>query len=295
MWQKDLERIHSVKAIKEDIQFYVGYTLNDYIDHGVELLKEYVNTQYGYQSKEHRVDTFYKHNNFYELVEEVFVTILGVGMQPQHFTSVVGKLANTIQGMDDYLDKVKTISEVIAVLCETDVYDIISAKYSEDKRLSVKANIELSDDLVFRINSKHYIPPMLCKPNEINKITDSPYKTIYKPLVLKHYNKHDRPLATDAINILNSTAWSIDESVLSIEEQPKAGLDEKGLKQFEVFKQQSNEVINILLNEGNKFYIPNFYDKRGREYMAGYHINLQGSEYRKALMNLHKKEIIPLD
>ena len=302
MNQVDLENTHSVAYIKKDIEFYVGYKLDDYINHGIELLKEYVAKKYGYQSKQTRVDLFDEHNVFEDVVTEVFVTVVAVGFVEQEFTSLVGKLAHIIKGMDDYFDRAKTISEVLAVLCETDVYDILPAKYSEENRLSIRSNIELSDALIERINNRHYIPPMLVKPNTINKISDSPYKTIHKPLILKYYNQHHRPLATDAINILNSIEWSIDKNVFhNIEEQFKEVLNEKKkarkerLRQFEVFKAQSNDVINMLIANGNKFYLPNFYDKRGREYMGGSHVNLQGSEYRKALMNLTKKETIPLD
>jgi hypothetical protein len=302
MNQVELENIHSVKCIKKAIEFWVDYKLNDHIEHGIELLKNYTLKTYGYQSKQARVDLFEKHNTFEEIVTEVFITVLAVGFVEQEFTSLVGKLAHIIKGMDDYFDRAKTISEVLAVLCETDVYDILSAKYSEENRLSIRSNIKISDALIERINNRHYIPPMLVKPNTINKISDSPYKTIHKPLVLKYYNQHHRPLATDAINILNSIEWSIDKNVFhNIQEQFKEVLNEKKktrkkrLRQFKLFKAQSNAVINILIANGNKFYIPHFYDKRGREYMGGYHVNLQGSEYRKALMNLTKKETIPLD
>ena len=112
MNQVDLENTHSVAYIKKDIEFYVGYKLDDYINHGIELLKEYVAKKYGYQSKQTRVDLFDENNVFEDVVTEVFVTVVAVGFVEQEFTSLVGKLAHIIKGMDDYFDRAKTISEV---------------------------------------------------------------------------------------------------------------------------------------------------------------------------------------
>ena len=42
----------------------------------------------------------------------------------------------------------------------------------------------------------------------------------------------------------------------------------------------------------HKFWLQNKVDKRGRIYTSGYHLNPQGSSFKKAMLNLKKKEIV---
>lgn len=294
--QKATEFKHSHKSLIKDLEVYLQYNFMDKIHEGVQLLVDYCTKRYSYKSKNNRVQTFSDNNDPYEIVTSVFVQTLSCNV-PNQFTKVSGNLAHIVKGMDDYMDRVKTISEVIAVLCQTDVYDIIPARFSEENRLSIISNLEIPDHIMDRIKAIHFVPPMLVPPKKVECNTDSPYLTdcVYKPLILKHYNCHNQYLNTHAINTLNSIAWSLDTFVLGIDEEPDPDFDEYQLEQFIKFTETSKQVYQYLLDNGNKFYLPHFLDARGREYMRGYHVNLQGSEYRKALMNLAHKEIIPLD
>ena len=47
-----------------------------------------------------------------------------------------------------------------------------------------------------------------------------------------------------------------------------------------------------MLYHGNKFWLQNKVDKRGRIYTSGYHISPQGSSFKKAMINLANKEIV---
>jgi DNA-directed RNA polymerase len=67
---------------------------------------------------------------------------------------------------------------------------------------------------------------------------------------------------------------------------------QKRQKQAQVFYETSYEVMQGLLTLGNEFWITNKYDRRGRTYSIGYHINPQGTDYNKAVLELSRKEVI---
>ena len=56
------------------------------------------------------------------------------------------------------------------------------------------------------------------------------------------------------------------------------------------YKRQSYYFYSLMANQGNKFYFGNKVDKRGRIYTQGYHINLQGTPFKKASLNFANKE-----
>ena len=56
-------------------------------------------------------------------------------------------------------------------------------------------------------------------------------------------------------------------------------------------KSQDDPVIN---NQNNKFWLKHSLDTRGRTYCNGYLINYQGASYKKAIVQLHDKEVVRL-
>ena len=60
-------------------------------------------------------------------------------------------------------------------------------------------------------------------------------------------------------------------------------------------ERESMKVFAMLINEGNRFYLTHKYDKRGRTYCQGYHVSYQGNTYRKAILQLADKELVPVE
>ena len=126
-----------------------------------------------------------------------------------------------------------------------------------------------------------YLPPMKAKPLNWSNNENGGWLWESKHLVLgSKFNRHDEPLAYDAINKLQSIAWEIDPDTYLFEQQTN----------HMVNKKQFLKVINEYL--GTHFYFVWRYDSRGRSYSSGYDINLQSNEYGKSLLSLHKKEVI---
>ena len=126
-----------------------------------------------------------------------------------------------------------------------------------------------------------YLPPMKAKPLNWSNNENGGWLWESKHLVLgSKFNRHDEPLAYDAINKLQSVAWEIDPDTYLFEQQTN----------HMVNKKQFLKVINEYL--GTHFYFVWRYDSRGRSYSSGYDINLQSNEYGKSLLSLHNKEVI---
>jgi hypothetical protein len=99
------------------------------------------------------------------------------------------------------------------------------------------------------------------------------------------------------INKLQDVAWEINEDVLyHIKDTLKPDDSLTQLEQREREKAyilrnlETDNIIDYLLENGNKFYFGWKYDKRGRSYSQGYHINPQGNAYRKAMLSYADKE-----
>jgi DNA-directed RNA polymerase len=50
--------------------------------------------------------------------------------------------------------------------------------------------------------------------------------------------------------------------------------------------------MDLMFTAGNRFYMTHKYDKRGRTYSQGYHINPQGNDWNKAVIEFADKEVI---
>jgi len=65
---------------------------------------------------------------------------------------------------------------------------------------------------------------------------------------------------------------------------------EKRLKAFEKYDESSKDVIQALSQLRDKFWLTHKYDRRGRTYCQGYHINYQGNPWNKAVVEFANKE-----
>ena len=119
-------------------------------------------------------------------------------------------------------------------------------------------------------------------------------------IILGRGNNHKGYLNKRAINKLQSVAWEIvtdiiddikdtikpsDEPLTAYEEADRA-------HSFKVRDRETNTVVDYLLENGNRFFFGWKYDKRGRSYSQGYHVNPQGNEYRKAMLQFADKELL---
>ncbi len=104
----------------------------------------------------------------------------------------------------------------------------------------------------------------------------------------------------NTLNKLQQVPWSINEDILHLlsdtlkpSEKPISALEQRNREiSYNLRDRETNDVIDYLLENGNKFYFNWKLDARGRMYSQGYHINIQGNEYRKAMLSFANKELL---
>lgn len=261
---------------------------DSYIEKGIDLVSDYRSKEY-WDSKNKRVEALDGLLNS-TLVNIVFIAVMTSG-KPQPYQGVATKIAHQLK-YDDIMDGVRTASELLAVLCQCDAFDIIGPNSSATGSLMIKSNLVPSQKIIDKINHMHYMPPMICEPLEVTNKSTSGHLTVDSNVVLKEHNKDVQVDNFVALNIANQIAFSLDENMLGYEEELKEGLTPDACQNALIRTEETYDVIDTLLEHGNKFYFTHKYDARFRMYSQGYHINYQSDEYRKSLINLHTKEII---
>lgn len=260
------------------------------VSQGVLLLKTWMNQDY-FESKNSRLKQLSK-LDLDSLVWDIFVFI-GHLTKPELFTSIVGMLAGKC-GFDEKVDGIRTMSEIIAVLCETDAYDL--NKPSKKDSFYLINRLPISKRLIDFIKNSRYLPPMIVKPLKLTHNRSSGYLTIKgDSLILgDKRNHHDGDICLDVLNTMNGVALDLDREFLkTCEENPNFELDTQEKKEdWLKFKKQSYYFYSLLSNQGGKVYFTHKVDKRGRIYAQGYNVSTQGTSFKKAMLELHHKEVV---
>jgi len=249
-------------------------------------------------TKRERCYTLGQYNNTPDIMTYIAVGAMKSSQgKPVPIHGMVEYVARRLEGFDDHMDAVRTASELIAVGANSDLYDTIAARDSETGSLMIRSRWSLDLSTEQYIADTMYLPPMLCPPNEITNNTTSGYlNPVAESVILKPHNHHNKPTGLDALNIANSVAFELDEFVLNnYEETPTKLLDTvEKVKNFQLLKNSSKKVYKMLKNQGNLFWFSWRFDKRGRMYSQGYHVNIQSTEYKKALISLSRKEHVSI-
>ena len=258
------------------------------ISHGVSLLEEWQNQSY-YTSKDKRLDQL-GDLDLHELVTKIMQGIAYV-QKPELFTSVSAQLASRLQ-FSDKPEAIATMAEMLAVLCETDMFDII--KESRQASLMIESRIPLSQELLQFIDNTTFQLPMVCSPEYVDHNRKSGYLSYNDSLILGSGNHHEGDLCLDVINLQNNIPLKLNIEFLKEQEMlPNFKIvTPEQREQWEAFKHASHRIWLLIYNQGNKFYLTNKVDKRGRLYSVGYHINTQGNQFQKAMVELADEEVV---
>lgn len=295
MLTDDMQKANEYRFAKQHIDKYMrDYVLSDVevlplLDKGVDLLTEWVNTEFGYDSKNLRISAL-RGMDLRELVVDLVVASAYCQTE-ELFTSFTARMAG-ILGWDDKKASITTIAEITAVLCDTDLYDLTQT--NRFGSWNIISNITLSLQLQEYIANCAYLPPLVHKPRKLRHNKDTPYLTIGQDSVILNKGHHNDDVCLDVLDSKNSVALCLDLEFLStVEEMPNNELDtpEKQTMWLNM-KRQSHEFYLLMAGQGNKFYLHHKYDKRGRIYANGYHISTQGAPYKKAMLEFSNKEVV---
>ena len=144
--------------------------------------------------------------------------------------------------------------------------------------------------------------PMVVRPKKVRTNKDNGYLNSQGSLILKN-NHHDDDVCLDHINRVNQVKFTINHDVARLVknewrnlDKPKEGESREDFdrrkRAFEKYDRTARDVMEIITRHGEEFYLTHKYDKRGRTYCQGYHVNYQGAAWNKAVVQFANKEII---
>jgi hypothetical protein len=273
--------------ILEDINKSLDFGLKAIHTKLLKALDTYLSNSY-YESKNKRIANL----RCKFLDETIAIEILIIALQLDTWSMIqqpVGKLAAVLNYKDEW-EGVRIAADLIGLAVNIDLLDI---EKDADNNHTVKSRYGLDDTVIDFIRETKYLPPMIVPPKKLRFNSSCGYLTIKESIILGAGNHHEEHQALDILNILNKVRFSLDEDVLKLKEEPsKKCVTTTQKNEFNRMAKESRKVYKDLLAFGNVFYLTNKVDKRGRIYSQGYHVNIQSSEYKKALLNFTRKELI---
>ena len=161
---------------------------------------------------------------------------------------------------------------------------------------------EISPELQAELDRFQFPLPMVVPPLPVQSNLDTGYITERASVILRN-NYHEDDVCLDHINRLNKTSLSLNLDVARTIQNKWRGLDkqkpdeswqdfQRRRKAFNKYDRVAKDVISLLLQEGNQIYLTHRYDKRGRTYCVGFHINYQGTDWNKAIIEFSHKELV---
>lgn len=295
--QEIIENTFNKKLLREKLEHIVITEYPEYLDKALELVNEYVAKDY-YPSKNARIEKLKEHD-----LEKLVISLIAGTMQCQvayPFTAICGELAGAVKGFNQP-DAVKTVGELLAVMCNSDAYDI---NRRSDDSFELVSRLEISEKVLHWIENTQYLPPMIVKPLEVKNNRDTGYLTVKDSLVLGKGNHHDGDICLDVINTANSVQLKLDTQFVSSYElefnpstKPKReAVTPMGLRtaveNFGLYKKMTYRTMSMIAQTQNEFYLTHRVDKRGRLYSCGYHLATQGTAYNKACIEFCEEEFI---
>jgi len=264
-------------------------------------IEEYMSKAY-YTSKNNRI-TMLKKYDVEDIAIQLFMCVLPINNGHRTVEPIQGIATELgLQFYSNQLEAVKTGAELLAICESCGLYTILSS-FSEEHMHDtavIKPNYMLEEDTLRAIHTTMFMPPMLCEPLPWKDNDNGGFLLSNSSCVLGSGNDVEQHQALDVLNKLQSIKWTLNETMLLEEELPSKPLDMNNPSDIRKAKQHSDRCIqsqfiyDLMLKENNEFYFIWKYDKRGRIYSQGYDINLQGSEYKKSIIEFAHKELVTL-
>lgn len=292
MNQTELELKYSKKYIQSAILDYVDMEDPKFKAMNWEI-RLYLSEKYSYDSKNRRV----AHVRGLEIpIDQLVLEIITATILAKEIVPVQGictRLAN-IFNFEDTLDGIKTAAELLAVTEKCGYFELWSFDHALNKTgtLGISSSIAIPAELQEELDLIQYLPPMVEPPNDWVSNREGGFHSFSESCILGSMNHHKDTQALDALNILQGNEYQLNQYVLEeLEELPSEDITTPAqISQWKMQLDQSGKLYQDY--KDIPFYFTWKYDKRGRMYSQGYHVNIQGSEYKRALIDLSQKEYV---
>lgn len=269
--------------ISKDIQDYLRVKYANEIDSLTTALGEYISQSY-WDSKNERLQAINK-----DLTKVILNILTRVVLIASDYVPLLTICSSISFGLSRYHD-IQTCADILHLINQTELImvDVVDTRYY------IRSNMELSDELVNRLNIMCVLPPMLVKPRTLRHNKCSGYLTINKDSLIlgDKENYHDEAISLDVLNTLNQQAFQLDLDICYKFQKEFTGdkTDEIAIKSYEKAKEQFEYFRDVI--QDKTIFFTHKVDKRGRIYSQGYQFNTQGSSYEKACINLKTKEFV---
>ena len=253
-------------------------------------IETYLNQQYSYDSKNDRVSEISVES--LDIAYHLAANIMRCNGKITPVQGICTSLAPLLNSK--LLDGVRTAAEILAV-CEGKLYDLLAHDYEENPTgtLAIQPKLRPGLEVLSRIEEFMYIPPLVIPPKKWVSNKGGGLHTQEESCILGTHNHHKKTQALDCLNILQAIEWELDSKIIQLKEEPNKVLDTPDkIIQFKIMKITSSRVYKEYT--AVPFYFMWKFDKRGRMYSSGYHINFQSTDYKKALLSFTKQEVITL-
>jgi probable DNA-directed RNA polymerase len=174
---------------------------------------------------------------------------------------------------DETILAIKTGAEILSI-CDGLGYEIERPVYGEGNTFMVHCHLDRLREVLALQALEFYPMPELAIP-------DCP-KSNAQVLLGHRENRHENTLNMSVLSILGSVGYKLTDIAKEIEEKPEGVID----TDWDTYLEQC-EIVKTELSS-KPFYFKWAYDKRGRVYSKGYHINIQANEYHKACLQFSK-------
>lgn len=239
----------------------------------------------------------YEDINFIGFFEHIGIDPkLGIDAMVQMALHKRADLPTLVGSLHHHSDNAQVITDALLTMAENDCFDYDP---TIDKFIVIYG---ISDDVALELESFQYPLPIVSEPKLVKCNTDTGYYVGKGSIILKK-NHHDMDVCLDHINRMNNIRLSINWDVAKFVKNKWSSLDkpkegetrqefEKRVRAFEKYDRTAKDVMELVTKEGNEFSLGHKYDKRGRTYSQGYHINYQGTSWNKAVIEFTDKELV---
>ena len=291
--QIEVEYKYSRKHVQNVILCEIDRTTVSFFKMTVAIRDYIYNPDYTYIAKINNVQHLQNHKLS---IEEIALEIL-IAVLPLSNIESIQKPAARLASILGYEDEVAGISVALSLLTVTegDYFDIYAHdhEYNLTGTIGIMSNVRLSESAIQELEIAQYLPPMLETPEDWTDNSHGGYQTVNTSAISGKFNHHNNPIGLDVLNILQHIGYVLNRDIVKRQEVPKAQPKSPLAKRmFRELKRKSRYWYRFFGK--NVFYFVWRFDKRGRIYSSGYHINPQSFEYKKALIDFAKTQIIEI-
>lgn len=199
-------------------------------------------------------------------------------------------------------------ADMILKAAEADIVDIETRQTVDEltgrllKWHDVLVRYEVTEDVQKALDQFQFPLPMIVPPEPVHHNRQTGYQTIKGSIILKN-NHHEDDVCLDHINRVNAIPLRLNADVVAFVQNQWRNLDKqkedeswdefrKRKEAFEKYDTIAHDVIQAVQAQGDRFWLTHRYDKRGRVYSQGYHINYQGNDWNKACIEFADGEVL---